>query len=350
MPQEALRKPHLILLIVVSSLVSVLASAESPESARQFPQIEQANTLLAVGDIDGAVEEIRTGLKKARRAEDKVALHSLAILVEIQRGNLDAAESHFRTARGIRTGRSNPSLHLSMAQVYLLEQDLQSARDALNQALEGAGKVHEQATALTANLEQIQKAIAFRPMPLALKVAITRADAATFLIEGIQLDEHLPTSNENTASDSLLDRAREPVDYGQSPARSAIEQLNQLGLRSLSVRKGVFHPDRLLTRVEMALLIEDILYEKFAQSRTQYLGSPSPFSDLGSNSAGFNAVINAVSRGLMQANENGLIRPDGFVSGADFMNLCEKLLGLLGEPSGESGSISMTQSIRMTGD
>jgi hypothetical protein len=123
------------------------------------------------------------------------------------------------------------------------------------------------------------------------------------------------------------------IDYFYSDYREAIVQVHRLGLRSMRIKNGAFQPDRALTRVELALLIEDVLHAELDIGRTQFIGTDSPFSDLSSNHTGFNAVMTAVTRGLMQGNQDGVISPDALVSGAEVILVLHNLESILNKKS-----------------
>ena len=104
---------------------------------------------------------------------------------------------------------------------------------------------------------------------------------------------------------------------------------HRLNLRSFRIRNGAFNPDRQLTRSELALLVEDLLHFKFNISRTSFIGTESPFSDLSSSATGFNAVMSAVTRGLMKGREDGTIGPTDLVSGAEAVLVLHNLNQML---------------------
>ena len=94
------------------------------------------------------------------------------------------------------------------------------------------------------------------------------------------------------------------TDYADSEYSSDILASHRLN-SSFRITNGAFNPSKSMTRGELAMLVEDILYAKYQISRTAFIGTASPFSDLKSNATSFNAVMSAVTRGLMQGREDG---------------------------------------------
>ena len=119
------------------------------------------------------------------------------------------------------------------------------------------------------------------------------------------------------------------TDYTGSVFAEDIIASHRLNLRSFRIRNGAFNPDRQLTRSELALLVEDLLHFKFNISRTSFIGTESPFSDLSSSATGFNAVMSAVTRGLMKGREDGTIGPTDLVSGAEAVLVLHNLNQML---------------------
>ena len=97
------------------------------------------------------------------------------------------------------------------------------------------------------------------------------------------------------------------------------------------IKNGAFNPNQSMTRVDLALLIEDVLHAKYGVSRTRFIGTDSPFGDLKSSHTGFNAMMTAVTRGLMQGNQDGNIMPDELVSGAEAILVLHNLDNILNE-------------------
>ena len=81
-----------------------------------------------------------------------------------------------------------------------------------------------------------------------------------------------------------------------------------------------FEPDKLITKAEFALMLEDILIKVSGDEKlaTKYIGATSLFPDVRNDHYAFNAVMTATSRGFLEADKaTGEFNPGAPVSGAD---------------------------------
>ena len=161
----------------------------------------------------------------------------------------------------------------------------------------------------------------------AYEPSITRAEVAQLLITDLGVANKIEADMASTAVGEQSDQGL--TDYNDSNYRSAILGVHRLGLRSFKIKNGAFNPDQSITRVDLALLIEDVLHAEYDISRTRFIGTESPFSDLASSHTGFNAMMTAVTRGLMHGNKDGNILPDELVSGAETILVLHELDNIL---------------------
>ena len=81
-----------------------------------------------------------------------------------------------------------------------------------------------------------------------------------------------------------------------------------------------FEPDKLISKGEFALMLEDILIKVSGDEKlaTKYIGATSPFPDVRNDHYAFSAIMTATSRGFLEADKaTGVFNPLAPVSGAD---------------------------------
>ncbi len=118
-----------------------------------------------------------------------------------------------------------------------------------------------------------------------------------------------------------------PWTAGLRPVESAawlllgIDAVLQLQIRGLEAGPNhKFDPDKLITKGEFALMLEDILIKVSGDEKlaTKFLGATSPFPDIRNDQYFFSAAMTATSRGYLEADKaTGEFKPGDQVSGAD---------------------------------
>ncbi|HEB83780.1 MAG TPA: S-layer homology domain-containing protein [Bacteroidetes bacterium] len=88
-----------------------------------------------------------------------------------------------------------------------------------------------------------------------------------------------------------------------------------------------FYPDLPVSRAEYALFLTNILVDIFHDESlaTRYIGEPSRFKDMRSNTATYNAAALCVDRGLMQPRLDGTFGPTENVSGPEALLIIHSL-------------------------
>ncbi|MEK6546437.1 MAG: S-layer homology domain-containing protein, partial [Nitrospinota bacterium] len=90
-----------------------------------------------------------------------------------------------------------------------------------------------------------------------------------------------------------------------------------------------FHPNQNITKVEYAVMIEDILLKVSGDESlaTKFIGSQPHFPDVRADQWFFNAIELCNARGIMQAEDltTGEFKPQNPVSGADALLIIRKL-------------------------
>jgi len=119
-----------------------------------------------------------------------------------------------------------------------------------------------------------------------------------------------------------------PADILNNMFKPEILIVLKWGLRGLeplydkTSKAYLFYPDRGVTRKELAFILEDLLVKITGEKdlATKYFGQKnSPFPDVPSSSSYFNAVMNVVTRGLMEPDLSAAFRPDDYATGAELL-------------------------------
>ena len=158
--------------------------------------------------------------------------------------------------------------------------------------------------------------------------AISRADAAVVLVTELNLDKLLKGSFNRVKKDA--DRAT-PSDIISHPNFVELNVINKYGLRGLEpiVKDGklVFAPNKPITRADFAFILEDIVAKlKHDDSiKRKYIGSVSPFSDVTSHDAIFNASLDSVSMGFLTPTKYKEFRPNDTLTGVELIQAIAKI-------------------------
>jgi len=281
---------------------------------------------LQENNLEEAKKVQKRGLRYARENEDKLALRTLGVQIERADRNAKRALSEYKRGVRVKTSDAHPALHFAMAEVYFDNRDFAEARAMLGLSLAADSMNNERAEAMLAHVQQVERAVAITRSEFAYSASINRAEVARLLNQDLAMGQYIPQANAKSVGETS-DQGL--TDYASSDYKDDILASHRLNLRSFRITNGAFSPEKAMTRGELAMLVEDILHAKFQISRTAFIGTASPFSDLKSNSTSFNAVMSAVTRGLMQGREDGTIGPGDLVTGAESILVLHNLKQIL---------------------
>jgi len=281
---------------------------------------------LRENNLDDAIKVQKRGLRYARQNDDKLALRTLGVQIERANRNAKRALSEYKRGVRVKTSEQYPALHFAMAEVYFDNRNFVEAREMLGLSLAADSMSNERAEVMLAHVQQIERAVAITRSDFAYADSINRAEVARLLNQDLGLKQYIPQATEKSVGETS-DQGL--TDYAASNYRDDILASHRLNLRSFRITNGAFSPEKAMTRGELAMLVEDILHAKFQISRTAFISTASPFSDLKSNSTSFNAVMSAVTRGLMQGREDGTIGPNDLVTGAESILVLHNLKQIL---------------------
>jgi hypothetical protein len=115
-----------------------------------------------------------------------------------------------------------------------------------------------------------------------------------------------------------MEAATDIADHWLKPS---IDMVLKLQVRGLEAGPNhTFEPDKLITKGEFALMLEDILIKVSGDEKlaTKFLGATSPFPDIRNDQYFFSAAMTTTSRGFIEADKaTGEFKPGDPVSGAD---------------------------------
>lgn len=174
---------------------------------------------------------------------------------------------------------------------------------------------------------------------IAMSEAVSRAELSVLLNEELDLQEifvgkqpaqerrFVPPGQQNIETG----RIAAPNDVrGDHWARSHIEKAVLLGAMDL-YPDGSFKPDYVVTRLDMALLIQRVLIKAWNDDslKSKFFGNASPFPDVNSTHYAFNAVMLATTRGIMSGKPDGTFRLEGTLPGHEAILIIRNLKGAL---------------------
>lgn len=216
-----------------------------------------------------------------------------------------------------------------MAKAYVEDGQFSQARKMLNATLDGRpGRWHQPANVLYKRVQKIERAMGQHTLTgvaknIAVKESVSRADVCALLVDELSIDALMERAGAKQAHDG--DTVY--VDIKDHVFREEILTLRKWGIRGLSPRYDasakayLFGAEEPIKRKEMALVIEDILVRVTHDEglATRYFGQESPFPDVPSSVAYYNAAMTVVSRNLMQTNLSGEFNPDAGMDGAELV-------------------------------
>ena len=159
------------------------------------------------------------------------------------------------------------------------------------------------------------------------KDRVSRVDAAVVLVDDLHLEKLL----KGAFNPYINKPIKLPEDIKNHPNLYELKIIYRYNLRGLNsiIKNGkiVFAPNDPITREEFAMVLEDIVskYKHDPKYKTKYFGSKSPFVDVKASSASFNAIMNAVSMGFMNANTYGEFHPKKPLSGVELIEAISKI-------------------------
>jgi tetratricopeptide (TPR) repeat protein len=287
------------------------------------------------GDFKNAIEN----MEKAKDREKKgiEARIGMIRLLSMQRakGWIKDAEDEFEDANKREPG--NARLHYYMGMAYKVELDFDKAANMFKTVLDMNKEFTGEANAEWAVIQKIQRAAPGTEIgkKIALIDKIDRADVAALFDQEMNLEKlftkrgpktydtsfKAPTESSTRFSPETTVKMAAATDIADHWLKPSIETILKLQVRGLEAGPNhTFEPDKLITKGEFAVMLEDILIKVSGDEKlaTKFLGAPSPFPDIRNDQYFFSAAMTATSRGFIEADKaTGEFRPGDPVSGAD---------------------------------
>ncbi len=233
-----------------------------------------------------------------------------------------------------------PELYYYQGEVYLLALQLDQAEEIFDKVLKLRQGMEAQAKKRWETVQKVRRAAPQTHVGLriALVDSLTRADMAGLLVEELGFERFLKKEKRSDAFQAPQDPAQQwrtnegrtrMVDVAGHPLAADIEVVSSYGIRGLQpYSDNTFRPDKPLAKVEVAMILEDILVRATNDPSlaTRHIGQNSPFSDLRADHPAFNAVMLTTTRGLLQGDlRSGGFAPTDPISGVDALLALKKL-------------------------
>lgn len=288
------------------------------------------------GDFKAAFEN----MDKARGYDEKGVESRIGMirLLSMQRGEdwLKKTEKEFKSAQDKDPGSA--PLHYYMGLAYKVSFDFDKAANMFRRVIELNKEFTAEANAEWATIQKIQRAAPGSVIgkQIALIDRLDRADIAALFVQEMDLeklftkrgaktyDTTFKAPEEATASAMTTEtvvKMEAATDIKDNWLKPSIDTVLKLHVRGLEAGPNhTFEPDKLITRAEFALMLEDVLVRVSGDEKlaTKYVGSASLFPDVRSDHYAFNAIMVVTSRGFIEADKaTGEFRPGDPVSGAD---------------------------------
>ncbi len=246
-----------------------------------------------------------------------------------------SAEKEFKAAN--EKEPNNPRLHYYMGMCYKMALDFDKASAMFRAVLDMNRDFVGEANAEWSIIQKIQRAAPGTEIgkKIALIDKIDRADVAALFDQELNLEKlytkrgvktydtsfKAPTEASTAMATETVTKMEPATDIADNWLRPSIETVLKLHIRGLEAGPNhKFEPDKLITKGEFALMLEDILIKVNGDEKlaTKFLGATSPFPDVRNDLYSFNAIMTATSRGFLEADKaTGEFRPTDPVSGAD---------------------------------
>ncbi|HON57985.1 MAG TPA: S-layer homology domain-containing protein [Smithella sp.] len=295
---------------------------------------------MAMGNPALAWENLDLGLKSVRSEEDRLFVNVAKIryhtFQKSEANWLDLSKKQFEEAIALDSKHAPAYYYMGLAYKEALEFDLaaQMFAKVMDQKTEHMTDAKEQ----TDFLEKVKslKPQSTAAKRIALKEQISRADTAALLVEELKIKEIYPKASEplkeevtligkkveeNISADVLDQVKEEPKDTAsvqsaEMPSkakakdisnhffRKEIEEILELkvvGLQNDS--RGNFKPDEVISRGELAVILEDVLTKVTGEKdlAAVYVSSKSLFPDVPSDMPYFKSIIAVSSQDIMEA-------------------------------------------------
>ena len=286
------------------------------------------------GDFKPAFENMSKGKSLDKGIEANIGLIRLSSM-QRAKGWLPEAEDEFKAAR--KKDPNSAPLHYYMGMAYKVSFDFDKAAEMFRKVLDLNKEFTNEANAEWALIQKIQRAAPGTEIgkKIALIDKIDRADVAALFDQEMNLEKlytkrgtktydtsfKAPTESSTKINTETTIKMEPATDISNHWLKPSIDAVLKFQIRGLEAGPDhTFDPDKLITKGEFALMLEDILIKVSGDEKlaTKFLGATSPFPDIRNDQYFFSAAMTAASRGYIEADKaTGEFKPGDPVSGAD---------------------------------
>jgi tetratricopeptide (TPR) repeat protein len=246
--------------------------------------------------------------------------------------------------KALKNGPNNPFVYFMRGSSYKRAFEFAKAAADFKQVLEIKGDFTAEADEQWALIQKIERAAPGTDVGkrIALVDRISRADIAALFVSELEVDKLMEKRRAlvpNTEFKAPDDPREMQVDTMKSMpkvtdidnhwAKNFILDIVDLSIRGLEPYPDhTFKPDDLINRGEYAMMVEDVLIAILGDETlaTKNIGATeSRFPDVNPSYPAYNAICNAVDKGIMDAEMNGAFGPEKSVSGADALLVIRKI-------------------------
>ncbi len=309
------------------------AIAMAPKSPLGY--IGKGLVLGTKGDFKAAFDNMETAQSNDNGIESRIGMIRL---LSMQRGEdwLSKSEKEFKIAR--EKDSNNARLFFFMGRAYKISFDFDKAAEMFKAVLDMNRELTTEANAEWAIIQKIQRSAPGTVIgkQIALIDKIDRGDIAALFVQEMDLEKLYSKRGPKTYDTSFkapaeatatkmttetvvkMEAATDIKDHWLKPSIDTVLRMQVRGLEAGP--NHLFEPDKLITKAEFALMLEDILVKVSGDEKlaTKYVGSPSLFPDVRTDHYAFNAIMVITSRGFIEADKaTGEFRPTDTISGAD---------------------------------
>lgn len=292
------------------------------------------------GDFKAAFENMNKAKGYDKGIESRIGmirLYTVQMVKESDKSKdlIKDAESEFKSARS--KDPNSAALHYFMGVAYKIAFDFEKGSDMFRKVLDLNKDYTGEANAEWAVIQKIQRAAPGTEIgkKIALIDKIDRADVAALFTQELDLEKlytkrgvkvydtafKAPEETNTRFSPDKIVKMEPATDIASHWLKPSIDAVLKLQVRGLEAGPNhTFEPDKLISKAEFALMLEDILIRVSGDEKlaTKYIGATSPFPDVRNDHYAFNAVMVVTSRGFLEADKaTGEFKPSDPVSGAD---------------------------------
>lgn len=318
------------------------------------PALAGKGLLQVIKGDDAGLKLIRKGEQKAKGKEEKVwtiaaEIRAYTILKKQKKFSANQLLTKAKEAfsRGNVIQPNSSELYFYLGDAYLYAFDFYKAEE-MYAKVKAFGKDPWKEKASN-RWELAQKANRAAPesdlgKEIILVDKLTRGDLAGLLIEELKVRRFYtktqePEKKQFEAPQGVqmkfddIYKEDKIKDIANHPLKNDILTVVELGVRGLQPYPDhTFRPNAPVSKVEMALLFEDILIRATGNTKlaTEFIGQESNIPDIPTSHYAFNAIMLCTTRGLLSTDlRSGEFHPEDTISGVDAVLAISKLKEML---------------------